>query len=264
VVLCAGAIASPTLLLRSGIGPKWELDAAGIDVVADVGGVGANLADHPAISVVCQARDAATCDRDLPIIQTILRYTAPGSEWRNDLQIEQLTFAGRARPGSPASFAVAAVLEAAFSRGAVRLDPSDPLGGGPVIEQHMCEDERDVDRLAACFLDAIAFAECGPLADLTEAITFPRLPVDFDVAKDLVRRFAGSGYHPCGTVRMGPADDAPAVVDQFGRCRAVDGLVVADASIMPTVPRANTNLTCIMIGEMVGEWLRTRPEVYAL
>ena len=262
VVLCAGAIASPALLLRSGIGPRWELERCGIDVVADVGGVGANLADHPATAVVCAVRDASIVDRDLPLVQTILRYTAPGSDLRNDLQIEQLSFVTR-RPNGRPGFAIAAVLEAAHSRGAVRLNPDDP-GGAPIIETHMCEDARDVDRLAACYLDAIAFAQAGALADLVDEIMFPRLPVDMDGARELVTRYSGSGFHPCGTIRMGPADDATAVVDQFGRCRAVDGLVVADASIMPTVPRANTNLTCIMIGEMVGEWLRTKPEVYGL
>ena len=63
---------------------------------------------------------------------------------------------------------------------------------------------------------------------------------------------------------MGPASDAMAVVDEHGRCRSVDQLVVADASIMPFVPRANTNLTCLMIGEMVGEWLRVAPARYGL
>jgi choline dehydrogenase len=63
---------------------------------------------------------------------------------------------------------------------------------------------------------------------------------------------------------MGPASDADAVVDSHGRSHALDGLVVADASIMPGVPRANTNLTCIMIGERIGEWLRTQPAIYGL
>mgnify|MGYP002630354748 CR=1 FL=1 len=63
---------------------------------------------------------------------------------------------------------------------------------------------------------------------------------------------------------MGPADDPMAVVDHRGRCHAVDGLVVADASIMPTVPRANINLSTIMIGEMIGEWIRTQPGEYGL
>ena len=80
----------------------------------------------------------------------------------------------------------------------------------------------------------------------------------------MLRRFAGSGYHPCGTAKMGVESDPMAVVDQYGRCFAMDGLVVADASIMPMVPRANTNLTSIMIGEKVGEWLRTRPAIYGL
>jgi choline dehydrogenase len=258
-VLCAGAIASPTILMRSGLGPRAELERAGVDVVADMRGVGANLADHPALAVLCQVRDPAIVDRDQPIVQTILRYTAPGSAERNDLQIEQFTFAGM-RIDRPAAFAIAAVLEASHSRGSVRLGDD---GTRPIIEQRMCEDPHDIDRLAGCFLDTIAFAQSAPLADLIDTITFPRLPLDLDTARELVCRFSASGYHPCGTVRMGPPDD-DAVVDQYGRCRAVDGLVVADASIMPTVPRANTNLTCIMIGEMIGEWLRTCPERYAL
>ena len=80
----------------------------------------------------------------------------------------------------------------------------------------------------------------------------------------LCRRFAGSGYHPSGTAKMGPATDHVAVVDQYGCAHAIDGLVVADASILPAVPRANTNLTCIMIGERIGEWLRTAPGRYGL
>ena len=80
----------------------------------------------------------------------------------------------------------------------------------------------------------------------------------------MLRKLAGSGYHPCGTAKMGPVTDPLAVVDQFGRMHAIEGLAVADASIMPTVPRANTNLTSIMIGEMVGEWIRTRGSAYGL
>jgi len=80
----------------------------------------------------------------------------------------------------------------------------------------------------------------------------------------LCRAFSGSGYHPCGTAKMGPSEDPMAVVDAKGRCHGVEQLVVADASIMPTVPRANTNLTCFMIGERIGEWVRTRPSEFGL
>lgn len=170
-----------------------------------------------------------------------------------------MSFLGR-RSGAPA-FAIAAVAEATFSRGSLRLAPD---GAGVVIDSNFGSDERDVDRLARAMVDTIRFTETNPLADLISAVTFPRLPADFDTLKGLVRKLCGSAYHPCGTVRMGPADDPMAVVDQYCRARCVDRLVVADASIMPTVPRANTNLTCIMIGESVGEWIRTAPSAYGL
>jgi len=265
-VLCAGAIASPALLERSGIGRPDVLDALGVDVVADVQGVGENLADHPACAVVCTVRPGVELDVDAPIVQTILRYTAPGSSHRNDLQIEVFSF--WRRRGASASgdepcrtFGIAGVLEHCWSRGSVHLSSVD---GPPVIDSGMCADERDVSRLAACYLDTIAFTSAPSMSDLIEEVAFPRLPVDAVSAADLVRRFSASGYHPCGTVRMGPRDDPMAVVDQYGRCHAVERLVVADASIFPAVPRANTNLTAIMVGEKVGEWLRTRPTLYGL
>jgi len=248
-VLCAGAISSPALLLQSGIGP-------GLDV-ADVAGVGANLTDHPATMVVAEARDGIELDTDGPLMQTILRYTCEGSSLRNDLQIEQLSFLPRR--GGPPAIGIAAVVEATFSRGSVRLGAD-----GVTIDSNFGADDRDVDRLARCLLDTLRFFETKPLADLVTAVTFPRLPIDLDAARSLVGKYCGSGYHPSGTIRMGPVTDPMAVVDQFGRARCVDQLVVADASIMPTVPRANTNLTCIMIGEMVGEWLRTNPARYGL
>lgn len=246
-VLSAGAIASPALLLRSGL---------------DLPGVGENLADHPASMVVCQTREGVEIDVDGPLMQTILRYTSEqeGGTERNDLQIEQMSFLG-GRRGGPAAFGIAAVVEKAHSRGTVRLAAD---GVGVEIDANFGADERDVDRLADAMMDTLRFVQTKPLADLIETVSFPRLPIDRDTVKELVRSRCGSGYHPCGTVRMGPADDPMAVVDQLGRCRSVDGLVVADASIMPTVPRANTNLTCIMIGEMVGEWIRTAPTEYGV
>lgn len=262
-VVCAGAVASPGLLERSGIGRREVLEPLGIDVVADVAGVGESLQDHPAAAVLCEVRDGVELDLDSPIVQTILRYTAPGSGFRNDLQIEVFSFARRRNEPSPRAFAIAAVLEQCFSRGSVHISSADPAAP-PVIEPNLCADDRDVDRLAQAFLDTIAFTSAKPLADIVDNVAFPRLPVDLDTARSLVRRFAASGFHPCGSVRMGPSSDPLAVVDSRGRSYAVDRLVVADASIMPTVPRANTNLSAIMIGEMVGEWIRRSPEAYGL
>lgn len=261
VIFSAGALMTPALLMRSGLGPRAQLEQIGIEVLHDVRGVGQNLSDHPALSVTMQPKDPSIVDHDRPIIQTILRYTAEGSDKRNDLQIEMIAFSGRQdRP----QFAIAGVLEYQHGRGEVTLSSADPHAP-PVINQRFCEDERDLVRLVSCYRDVLAFTRTKAVGDLVETIDFPRggNPTGEEIA-GLIHRFAGSGYHPCGTAKMGAASDPMAVVDQYGRCLAMDGLAVADASIMPLVPRANTNLTSIMIGEKVGEWLRTRPALYGL
>jgi choline dehydrogenase len=260
VVLCAGAIMSPHILLHSGVGPKAQLETFNIPVIADKP-VGQNLCDHPAISVVLKAKSGVNIDFDSPIIQTILRYTAEGSEKRNDLQIEQLSFVGQ-NDGTP-RFGIAGVLEYQFGRGELTLTSTDPHVA-PKIDNRFCEDERDLSRMVTCFKDTLAFAQKGAVADMSEEVQFPNLNrgnSDEDLA-NLCRKFSSSGYHPCGTVKMG--SDSEAVVDQFGRAHDLENLVVADASIMPFVPRANTNLTAIMIGEKVGEWIRTDPSTYGL
>ncbi|MEZ5553146.1 MAG: FAD-dependent oxidoreductase [Pseudomonadales bacterium] len=264
VVLSAGAIMSPALLLRSGIGPRRELEALGIECRADAPGVGRNLSDHPALSVVCEVKDPSLIDFDAPLIQTILRYTAAGSDKHNDLQIEQLSFAGRSG-SAPAQFAIAAVLEYQYGRGELRLRDADPHSA-PLIDNRFCEDERDTSRLVQCFKDTLRFTRTGALGEMIAGIRFPdpTRPLDDDAIAALCRKFAGSGFHPSGTAKMGPRSDLMAVVDQYGCAHTVEGLVVADASIVPGVPRANTNLTCIMIGERIGEWLRTRPGRYGL
>ncbi|MBA4179041.1 MAG: choline dehydrogenase [Anaerolinea sp.] len=264
VVLSAGAIQSPAILLRSGIGPKEEVEPHGIELVREVPGVGRNFSDHPALAVLCTVKDPSILDADQPIVQTILRYTAPDSEYRNDLQIEAFSFSPRGE-GAPNAFAIAAVLEQAHSKGTLTLSSADPHAA-PLIQQNMLSDERDVRRLVACFRDAIAFTKTSALAPVIREVVFPdpRRSLSDASLSELLPRLAASGFHPCATVKMGPESDPLAVVDQYGRVRGVDGLIVADASIMPSVPRANTNLTSIMIGEMVGEWLRTEPGRYGL
>ena len=263
VILSAGALMTPCILWRSGIGASEDLDSLGVDAVRVLPGVGRNLSDHPALSVLCEVKDPGLIDFDAPIIQTILRYTAPGSDKRNDLQIEQISFAGR--PGGAPMFLIAPVLEYQYGRGRLSLDSPDPRAA-PRVENRFCEDTRDLDRLAGCVMDTLAFTRTGALADMIEGVRFPdpARGTDLEDIKGLCRKFAGSGYHPCGTARMGPQEDPMAVVDPRGRCHGVEQLVVADAAIMPFVPRANTNLTCFMIGEKIGEWVRTEPHNYGL
>lgn len=263
VVLSAGSLQTPPILVRSGIGPRALLARLGVDVLADVPGVGENLCDHPALGVLCRVKDPSILDLDQPIVQTILRYSSPHGGERNDVQIEAFSFAPRG--GAPDCFAIAAVLEEVKGTGRLRIDSADPHAS-PVPEQRFCEDERDIVRLVGVFRDAVAFTTTRAYREIIDEVLFPSPAPELadDALYGLLRRLSASGFHPCGTAKMGPATDPLAVVDQFGRCHAVEGLVVADASIMPTVPRANTNLTSIMIGEKVGEWLRTQPATYGL
>ena len=252
VVLSAGALMSPMVLMHSGIGPRDVLESVGIGCVQDVPGVGQNLHDHPAVAVNARVKDPSIVDLEQPLMQTILRYTAEGSEKRNDLQIEQISYSGND------TFPIAAVLEYQFGAGTLTPVDADPRTP-PRIENRFCEHPTDLDRLAIALRDTLAFVETGPLADLIDEVVFPDRSrgTDMDALRAICRKRAASGYHPCGTVKMGDRADPMAVVDDRGRCHTIDGLVVADASIMPTVPRANTNLTSIMIGEKIGEWLRT-------
>ena len=259
IVLSAGALQSPAILMRSGVGPKDELGRHGIALLHDAPSIGTRLSDHPALAVACTVRDPSMLDPDQPIVQTILRYTAPDSDQRNDLQIEAFSFSPRG--GALNAFAVAAVLEQAYGTGTLTLASADPHAA-PIVQQQFCEDPRDVRRLTTCFRDAMKFVETGPLAELVEDVVFPSPERELtdEAIGNLLRKLSASGFHPCATVPMGP-DGA---VDQYGRLHGAEGLVVADASIMPTVPRANTNLSSIMIGEMVGEWVRTRSSIYGL
>ncbi len=262
VVVAAGAVQTPGVLIRSGIGPRAELADLGIDVVADVAAVGANLSDHPALLVAMTSRAPELCGEELPLVQTITRYTTEGSDAPLDVNIELITRVPR-RAG-PAAFGLAASLEWVEGRGRVRQRSADPRAA-PIVESGFGVDERDLARNVAALEDALALARTDPLADLVDEIVYPDPNrCSTDQLTTLARRAATSGYHPVGTARMGPADDPTTVVDQYGRCHAVDNLVVADASIMPTVPRANTNLTSIMIGEQIGEWIRTGPARYGL
>jgi choline dehydrogenase len=262
-VLSAGSVQSPPVLVRSGIGPRRRLEALGVEVVRDLPGVGENLCDHPALAVLCRAKDPAILDADQPLVQTILRYTAPGSSERNDLQVEAFSYSPRGGPLN--TFAIAAVLEEVKGAGRLRIDSADPHAA-PVPEQCFLEDPRDRARLRVAFRDALAYVNTRAYRAITAEVLFPSpaYSLDDEALDGLLLRLAASGFHPCGTLKMGPANDPRAVVDQYGRCHGVEGVVVADASIMPRVPRANTNLTTIMIGEMIGEWVRTRPAVYEL
>lgn len=261
VVVAAGAVLTPGILARSGIGDPDELASIGVDTVLSRPGVGANLSDHPATAVLLVPRFPELCAPELPLVQTICRYTSEGSSADFDVNIELMTRA-RGR-GDEVYFMLAPSLEYVEGRGRVRQRSADP-SALPAIEPGFGANAADLDRHARSLADALGVARQSALTEFIEEIRFP------DPARsshqDLVhvlQRTSASGYHPCGTARMGPVDDPGAVVDQYGRSHGLTGLVVADASIMPSVPRANINLSTIAIGEVIGEWIRTRPDLYS-
>jgi choline dehydrogenase len=264
ITLSAGAVASPAILLRSGVGPKTDLQALGIEPVRDLPGVGANLIDHPTASLMLIPKPGI-CDLSTPSVQMILRTTTPGSDEFNDLQIfavNQLDVGALApsiveRLGMSVFPRIVASLQRPRSRGRLTLTSRD-ANVQPRLELNYFDDSEDMRRmiegLRMCWQVATS-PEVRALIDGIEGMTAEMLTDDAAMA-EAVKATANTTFHPVGTAKMGPANDALAVVDQYCRVHGVANLRVVDASVMPNVPRANTNLTCIMIGERVAEWMR--------
>jgi choline dehydrogenase len=254
VVVCAGAIQSPAILVRSGIGPADVLERIGVSVVRNAP-VGARLLDHPGAMVILVPEDGVA-NYEQPMIQTTLRYTATSSADFNDMQLEPLSFVQRL-DGGPILTGLAAVVEKTRGHGRLCFTSADPAAQ-PVIEPDFLNEEWDLDRLVEGMELAWKVAHTREIEDVTKTIVRPHPDTiaDRDKLRATLPKATGSGYHPSGTAKMGPEDDEYAVVDQYGRVHGVEGLFVADASIFPTIMRANTNIPTIMIGERFGEWFR--------
>jgi choline dehydrogenase len=254
VVLSAGAIATPGILLRSGVGPKHVLARIGVDPVSVVPAVGARLLDHPGAVVILLPRRGVTHLGD-PIIQTTWRYTSAGSVYPDDMQLQPASIISF--PWFHAPFVgVATVVGKPRGAGRISWDSADPHAH-PRIESDLFHDPDDRARALEGLRLAHQVLGRKPISELAR---FAWPPERFLKDRSLLERFifksCGSGYHPAGTVPMGPAGSPDAAVDQHGRVAGVDGLFVADASIMPTIASSNTNLPTLMIGERFGEWLR--------
>lgn len=257
VVLSAGAIATPGILLRSGIGPAADVARLGVELVCDVPGVGARLLDHPGVAVFFLPRAKGTSLVTHPLIQTVCRLTSEGSECPNDLQLQPGSFVPL--PRFPvAGVTLAAVVGKPRATGRLRFRTAR-AAELPAIETALLahEDDRRGAREALRWLGRLA--KTKHVGDLARPVYPSRTPWDDDGlfrAALALEQITGSGYHPCGTVPMGADSDPLAATDGRGRVRGIDALVVADASLMPTIPSSNTNMPTLMIGERFGEWLR--------
>jgi choline dehydrogenase len=265
ITLAAGAIGSPAILLRSGIGSESALAEVGVARVLDLPGVGAGLSDH-AVSRLLLVPRPGSSDLRMPLAQVVLRYTAPGSDEVNDMQLvmfSHVDVAGIggetavANIGVPVVIGMPAALERPLSRGRVTLTSAEPTVP-PRIMLNFADDPEDLRRLVEGVRLAWRVAHEPEIAAHVERVALlgeDALESDEALAA-YVRATVTTQFHPCGTARMGPAHDAMAVVDSRCRLRGVENLRVVDASIMPTIPRANINLTTIMIGERVADWMR--------
>jgi len=262
IILSAGAVGSPHILMLSGVGPADHLSEFGVSVISDLPGVGQNLRDHPVVAIIWRPQEGVDMDADAPRYQVALRYTADGSNLRNDMQLMAFSFATQrvARGGdgrTPLGISMLSVLNLALGQGEMKLTTSDPsvqpfLNYNYFQQSFDRERMRDGVRLCLKLGDNPAFREI-----LGERIG----PTDEDLASDTaldawLMREATTGQHISGTCKMGPSSDPLAVVDQHGKVHGLEGLRIVDASIMPDCIRANTNVTTMMIGERVADLMQ--------
>ncbi|WP_217183136.1 GMC family oxidoreductase [Streptomyces sp. AC495_CC817] len=257
VILSAGAIGTPVILLRSGIGPAAELTALGIPVVQDLPGVGRNLHDHLLSPVIFTTtrKPVGPPQPGVSVTQTHLFWRSRPDLAEPDTQPIHFSVPmwGELEPRGDDGFTLMSGLVTPHSRGALTL--SGPgLADAPLIDLAALSDERDVASLAASVRQCRRIGAQPALAEEWGAVeVYPGPDVADGDVEDWVRRTAITYHHQVGTCRMGEGADA--VVDPQLRVRGVAGLRVIDASVMPRVPTGNTNAPAAMIAERGARFL---------
>jgi choline dehydrogenase len=254
VVLCAGAIHTPRLLLLSGVGPHADLEQLGIDTVVDLPGVGRNLQDHVLLTGLCFEAKHPLPAPNNNLGGSTLFWKSRSALGRPDLMVlpAQVPLVsdeiGAQYPIPPNAFLISPCLVRPRSRGYLRMRTAEP--NGPLeIQPNFLMEPADVDALVAGVELGLDIASQPAYRDLISWIVPPRRMSREDTVA-FVRRSCSSYLHPVGTCAMGPGREA--VVDAELRVRGALGLRVADASVMPTIPSANTNAPSIMIGEFAS------------
>jgi choline dehydrogenase len=271
VVLSAGAIKSPQLLMLSGIGPKDHLQHFGIPTVHHLPGVGQNLWNHLSAQMTFKVKDGISLAAAADAVHFCLHYTSQGSSALNDMVLRTSPVVDERQervPGVRTRYLngdvppdrvarISCTLGLPDGAGYVRLASADP-GVQPSFNycylQHLNDRRRAREglRLASRLLASPAYTD---VADYrihpTDAIL-----ADDDALDRWIRQTVGTARHVSGTCKMGPDSDPMAVVDQYCRVKGVQGLWVADASVMPRIPRSGgAHATVVMIGERVVDWI---------
>jgi choline dehydrogenase len=258
VILCAGAIHTPRLLLLSGVGPRADLEPLGIDTVIDLPGVGRNLQDHLWIMGLC-------FESKHPLPTPNHNLAGSAGFWRSRPALDRpdlMVMPGQVPlvsdeiaagyPIPPNAFVILPCLVRPRSRGYLRLRTAD--ADGPLeIQPSFLAEQADVEALAAGVELGLDLASQPPFRDLVKRWVVPPRRMSREATVGFVRRSCSSYLHPVGTCAMGSG--RAAVVDVELRVHGIEGLRIADASIMPTIPSANTNAPSIMIGEFASRLL---------
>ena len=282
VIVSCGAIGSPGLLMHSGIGPAETLNEYGIPVLLDSAGVGANLMEHPAIYVKAFStlpsfnRAGRWYRAPFVLLDWLLRGKGPAAVGTTvaqvlakssnnlpapDLQILLSLVNFAIKPGGKGlslnrrdGISMACCLMTPRSRGRVSISSANPLET-PLVEHSMLACDEDLDRLAVAAKQALSILDAPPLKGFISEIDFPlSIAAGQDEWHAYLRQAAFRADHPSGTCSMGSNNNS--VVDPRLRVRGVDGLRVVDASVIPVIPRANTNAPVMMIGDKAAAMIK--------
>lgn len=257
VVLCAGSYGTPAILQRSGLGPAALLRGLGVDVVADLP-TGEGLHDHPLVPLPVTGPPG---DPNRPSMQVLLKATTPGSDVANDVQLTVFNRVDLRHFDPPVRevraagdvAVLAASLQHSEGRGAVRVSGRDPRTAPWIELEHLAHAE-DRRRMRLALRELAAIAATGPMRSIRPLDGVDVGTLDDAAVDELAALAVGSSHHPMGTAAMA-APGRPGVVDPDLRVRGVDGLSVADASVVPVSINANIHLTCTMIGRRHGREL---------
>ena len=262
IILSAGAIGSPQILMLSGVGPADHLREHGIATVIDSPGVGQNLADHPLINILWSTKPDVELQRFVANAQLLVRYTAEGSPLHNDMIVYLNSGAGMARNRGGAHADLVGLgaslgLNLALSKGEIRLRSGD-YRDYPYLNYNLLDHEEDRRRYRDGIRMIVDLEDHPAMSAIIENRVYPEdSDLESDEALDRwMKRWVGTGHHVSCTAKMGPGSDPMAVVDQYGKVYGVDGLRVVDASIMPECVRANINVTVLTIGERVADFIK--------
>jgi choline dehydrogenase len=271
VVLSAGAIKSPHLLMLSGIGPKDQLEEFGIPLVHELPGVGQNLFNHLSAQITFKVKDGMTLAGGVDSVHFGLHYTSDGSDEVHDMLMRTTPMVDQ-RPERVPGFRtkplngdvppervgrISCTLGLPDGAGFVKLASADP-SVQPTFNYRYLQHPNDARRVREGVRMAVDLLESSAYKDVADYRLHPTddILADDDALDLYIRQTVGTARHVSCTCKMGPDSDPMAVVDQYCSVKGVQGLSVVDASVMPRVPRSGgCHATVLMIGERAVEWI---------